>query len=68
MLTHQNVKAEIKYHISLPTKDAHHKTHQTRGPHLMAQRENPQITQQIMEIIIIIIIIINFTACFALER
>lgn len=33
------VKSVIKYHISLPTEEAHHTTHQTRGPHLMAQRE-----------------------------
>ena len=44
-LTPQNVKNKIKYHISLPTEEAHHKTHPTRGPHLMAQRVNPQISQ-----------------------
>ena len=50
-LTPQNVKTEIKYHVSLPTEEAHHKTHPTRGPHLMAQRVNPQISQQIMELV-----------------
>ena len=49
--TPQNVKTEIKYHISLPTEEAHHKTHPTRGPHLMAQRVNPQISQRIMELV-----------------
>ena len=35
-----SVKTLIKYHISLPIEEAHHKTHPTRGPHLMAQRVN----------------------------
>ena len=52
MVTSQNVKTEFKYHISLPTKEAHHKTHQTRGPHqiLMAQRVNPQISHNSQEV------------------
>ena len=52
MLTPQNVETKIMYHIiSLPTEEAHHKTHQTKGLHLMAQRVNPQISQRIMEIV-----------------
>ena len=50
-LTPENIKTESKYHISLPTEEAHHKTHPTRGPHLMAQRVNPQISQRIMELV-----------------
>ena len=46
-----SVKTEIKYHISLPIEEAHHKTHPTRGPHLMAQRVNPQVTQKIKELV-----------------
>ncbi len=34
------VKTLIKYHISLPTEEAHHKTHPTRGSHVMAQIES----------------------------
>ena len=34
-LTPQDVRTEIKCHISLPTEEAHHKSHLTRGPHLM---------------------------------
>ena len=50
-LTPQDVRTEIKCHISLPTEEAHHKSHLTRGPHLMAQRVNPQISQRIMELV-----------------
>ena len=50
-LTPQNVRTEIKYHISLPTEEAHHMTHPTRGPRLMAQRVNPNVTQKIMELV-----------------
>lgn len=48
---YDKVKTLIKYHISLPTEEAHHKTHPTRGSHVMAQRVNPQITQKIAELV-----------------
>ena len=41
---------ELRLNI-IQTEEAHHKTHPTRGPHLMAQRVNPQITQKIMELV-----------------
>ena len=37
----------IKYNVSLPTEEAHHATHPTRGAHLMAQRINPTVGQKI---------------------
>ena len=50
-ITPQNVRTEVKYHVSLPTEEAHHKTHPTRGSHVMAQRVNPQVAQQIRELV-----------------
>ncbi len=44
---HDKVKTLIKYHISLPTEEAHHKTHPTTG----TERVNPQITQKITELV-----------------
>ena len=41
----------IKYHISLPTEEARHVTHLTRGAHLMAQRINSTVAQKISELV-----------------
>ena len=46
------VKRDVKYHVSLPSEEAHHSTHPTRGPHLMAQRVNPQIIQHINDLVL----------------
>lgn len=48
----EKVKKIVKYHLSLPTEEAHHATHQTRGSHLMAQRVNPQVSQKIDELVL----------------
>lgn len=45
------VKSVIKYYISLPTEEAHHKAHLTRGAHVMAQRINPDISKKIYELV-----------------
>ncbi len=42
---------QIKYHVSLPTEEAHLGTHPTRGAHLMAQRINPYVAQKISELV-----------------
>ena len=36
----------VKYHVSLPTEEAHHATHPTCGAHLMAQRINKTVAQK----------------------
>lgn len=49
-LTPQNVRNEIKYHISLPTEKAYHKTHPTRVPHLMGtDSKSTEITELVQE-------------------
>ena len=35
------------YYVSLPTESAHHKTHPTRGSHIMTQKVNPNIAKKI---------------------
>ena len=47
----KDVKTTRKYHLSLPSEEAHHQTHQTGGMHGMAQRVHPQITQKIKELV-----------------
>lgn len=42
----KDVKTTRKYHLSLPSEEAHHQTHQMGGMHGMAQRVHPQITQK----------------------
>ena len=44
------VKSVIKCYLSLPTEEAHHKTNQTRGAHVMAQRINPDISKKFMNL------------------
>ena len=41
----------VKYHVSLPTEEAHHATHPTRGAHLMAQRINKTVADKISELV-----------------
>ena len=41
----------IKYHVPLPTEEAHHATHPTCGAHLMALRINPTVAQKISELV-----------------
>ena len=36
------MQSESRYYVSLPTEEAHHNTHPTRGAHVMAQRVNPK--------------------------
>lgn len=45
------VQSESKYYVSLPTEEAHHNTHPTRGAHTMAQRVNPNVAQKIYELV-----------------
>ena len=37
--------------MSLPTEEAHHSSHSTRGSHVMAQKVNPLIAQKISELV-----------------
>ena len=37
--------------VFLPTKEAHHQTHQTGGMHGMAQRMHPKLAQKIRELV-----------------
>ena len=46
-----SITTVIKYHISLPTEEARHVTHLTRGAHLMAQRINSTVAQKISELV-----------------
>ena len=41
------VQTECRYYVSLPTEEAHHNTHPTRGAHIMAQRVNPHVAEKI---------------------
>ena len=45
------VQSQSRYYVSLPTEEAHHNTHPTRGAHLMAQRVNPYVAQKISELV-----------------
>ena len=46
-----DVLTEVRYHVSLPTEEAHHKTHLTLRPHLLAIKINPQIAQKVTELV-----------------
>lgn len=46
-----SITTVIKYHVSLPTEEAHHATNPTHGAHLMAQRINPTVAQKISEFV-----------------
>ena len=46
----ESIKSISRYHISLPTEEAHHQTHQTGGMHGMAQRMHPKLAQKIREL------------------
>ena len=39
------------YYVSLPSEEAHHDTHPTRGAHFMAQRVNPNVAIKISELV-----------------
>ena len=45
------VKTKSVYYVSLPTEEAHHSTHPTRGANMMAQRVNPHIAARISELV-----------------
>ena len=45
------VKTKSVYYVSLPTEEAHHPTHPTRGANMMAQRVNPHIAARISELV-----------------
>lgn len=45
------VKTKSIYYVSLPTEEAHHSTHPTRGANIMAQRVNPNIATKISELV-----------------
>ena len=40
-----------RYYVSLPTQEAHHKTHMTSGMHGMAQWIHPKIIKKIDELV-----------------
>lgn len=43
------VEKKSMYYVSLPSEEAHHELHPTRGPHFMAQR--PNIAAKISELV-----------------
>ena len=45
------VKMKSMYYVSLPSEEAHHNTHPTRGAHIMAQPVNPNIAMKISELV-----------------
>ena len=45
------MQSESRYYVSLPTEEAHHNTHPTRGAHVMAQRVNPYVAQKISKLV-----------------
>lgn len=45
------VKTKSVYYVSLPTEEAHHPSHPTRGANIMAQRVNPNIATKISELV-----------------
>ena len=51
-LRHQRVlKTKSVFFMSIPTEEAHHSTHHTRGANMMAQRVNPHIAAKISELV-----------------
>ena len=44
----QQQARSVYYIISLPTEEAHHSVHPTRGANMMAQRVNPNIATKIV--------------------
>ena len=40
-----------KYHVLLPSEEAHHSFHQKRGPAGYAQRIHPKLTEKIYELV-----------------
>lgn len=51
LTSQQTVEEKIMYYVSLPTEEAHHDCHPTRGCHLMAQKINPNIAVKITELV-----------------
>ena len=51
MQSQSSINEVVKYHVSLPTEEAHHATHPTRGAHLMAQRVNKTVAEKISELV-----------------
>ena len=45
------MKTKSVYFVSLPTEEAHHSTHPTRGANMIAQRVNPHIARRISELV-----------------
>ena len=45
------VKTVTKYYVSLPSEEAHHKSHKTGGMHAMAQRVHPKVIMKIHELV-----------------
>ena len=45
------VKTATKYYVSLPSEEAHHKSHKTGGMHAMAQRVHPKVIMKIHELV-----------------
>ena len=43
------VKTATKYYVSLPSEEAHHKSHKTGWMHAMAQRVHPKVLMKIHE-------------------
>ena len=51
LLHGKSVKRVAKYFVSLPTEEAHHKTHMTGGMHALAQRIHPKVISKIRELV-----------------
>ena len=51
LLDGKAVQTATKYYVSLPSEEAHHKTHMTGGMHAMAQRVHPKVIIKIHELV-----------------
>lgn len=47
----ESTTINYKYHVLLPTEEAHHSFHQTRGPAGYAQRIHPKLIEKVYELV-----------------
>ena len=51
LLGRKTIKTVTKYFVSLPSEEAHHKSHKTGGMHATAQRVHPKMIAKIQELV-----------------